>query len=82
MLLSSYNCSFIVQATVIRIINYDSNVNPIVNYDHKTFIVPATGPKAVNIFLSLIYEFLNKLECLSQTGFSSLVYQTLKLSMT
>jgi hypothetical protein len=30
--------TFIVQATVIMIINYDRTVIMIVNYDHKTFI--------------------------------------------
>ncbi len=35
--------TFIVQATVIMRVNYDSTVITIVNYDHKTFIVQATG---------------------------------------
>jgi hypothetical protein len=35
--------SFIVVATVIMIINYNRIVIMIVNYDHKTFIVQATG---------------------------------------
>jgi hypothetical protein len=43
-LISSYDCSFIVQATVIMIVNYNCTVITIVNYDHKTFIVQATAP--------------------------------------
>jgi hypothetical protein len=43
MILSSYNHSFIVQDTVILIINYDHTDIMIVNYDRKTFIVQATG---------------------------------------
>jgi hypothetical protein len=43
MLLSSYNHSFIVQATVIMIVNYDHAVITIVNYGHKKFIEQATG---------------------------------------
>jgi hypothetical protein len=35
----SCNCSFIVLATVITIVNYDSTVLTILNYDHKSFIV-------------------------------------------
>jgi hypothetical protein len=35
--------SFIVVATVIMIINYNRIVIMILNYDHKTFIVQATG---------------------------------------
>ncbi len=42
-LLSSYDRSFIVQATVITIASYDCTVITIVNYDHKTFKVQATG---------------------------------------
>ncbi len=42
MLLSSYDHCFIVQATVITIVNYDPTVITIVNYDHKTFIVQTT----------------------------------------
>jgi hypothetical protein len=42
MLLSSYNHSFMVQATVITIVNYDHNVIMIITYDRKTFIVQAT----------------------------------------
>ncbi len=36
--------SFIVLATVIMIVNYNSAVITIVNYYPKTFIVQATGP--------------------------------------
>jgi hypothetical protein len=43
MLLSNYDRSFIVQATVFKILNYGHTVITIVNYDHKTFIVQATG---------------------------------------
>jgi len=39
------NCSFIVLATVIMI----------VNYDHHLFIVQATGPNVINIFTAVIY---------------------------
>ncbi len=35
--------SFIVLAIVIMIVNYNRTVITIVNYDHKTFIVQATG---------------------------------------
>jgi len=44
--------SFIVLATVITIITYDSIVNTIVNYDRKTFIMQDTGPNAMKKFLS------------------------------
>ncbi len=43
MLLSSYDHSFIVQATVITIINYSHTIIMIINSDCKTFIVQATG---------------------------------------
>jgi hypothetical protein len=43
--MSSYDRSFIVQATVIAIMTYDCTVITIINYDHKTFIVQATGSK-------------------------------------
>jgi hypothetical protein len=43
MLLSSYDHSFIVQATVIKIINYNHTIIMIINSDRKTFIVQATG---------------------------------------
>jgi hypothetical protein len=39
----SCDCSFIVLATVITIVNYNCTVITIVNYDHKTFIVQATS---------------------------------------
>ena len=35
--------NFIVEATVITIVNYNCTVIRIVNYDRKTFIVQATG---------------------------------------
>ncbi len=35
--------SFIVLATVIRIVNYNCTAIMIINYNHKTFIVQATG---------------------------------------
>jgi hypothetical protein len=35
----SCDCSFIVLAIVIMIVNYDSTVLSILNYDHKSFIV-------------------------------------------
>ncbi len=44
--------SFIVLATVIKIVNYNCTVNMIVNYDRKTFIVQATDP-ATNNFKTL-----------------------------
>jgi hypothetical protein len=53
MLLSSYDRSFIVQATVIKIINYDRAVITIVNYDFKAFIVQAKDNKE-NCFLSCL----------------------------
>ncbi len=43
--MSNYDRSFIVQATVIAIVNYDCTVITIINYDQKTFIVQATGSK-------------------------------------
>jgi hypothetical protein len=43
-LISSYDCGFIVQATVITIVNYKCTVITIINCDHKTFIVQATAP--------------------------------------
>jgi len=44
--------SFIVLATVITIITYDSIVITIVNYDRKTFIVQDTGVNAIFFFVS------------------------------
>jgi hypothetical protein len=48
----NYDHSFIVLATVIRIVNYDhktvivlATVIRIVNYDRKTFIVQSTGER-------------------------------------
>jgi len=41
----AYDCSFIVQVTVIMIVNYDHTVITIINYDHKTFIVQANSWK-------------------------------------
>jgi hypothetical protein len=41
--LSSYDHSFIVQATIITIVNYDCTVISIVNYDRKTFLIQAAG---------------------------------------
>jgi hypothetical protein len=43
MLLSSYDHSSIVQASVIMIKNYDRTVITIVIYNRKTLIVQATG---------------------------------------
>jgi len=43
MLLASYDCSFIVQATVITIFNCDCTVITNVNYIRKTFVVQAIG---------------------------------------
>jgi hypothetical protein len=48
MLLASYDCSFIVQAAVITIVNYNHTVIAIVNYDRKTFIVQPTVITIVN----------------------------------
>ncbi len=50
MLLASYDCHFIVQATLIAIINYDHIVIVIVNYDCKTFIVQAAGLRIIKHF--------------------------------
>jgi hypothetical protein len=41
MFLSSYDHTFIVQATDITIVNYDHTIITIINNDHKTFIVQA-----------------------------------------
>ncbi len=41
--LQSCDRSFIVQATIILIVNYDHTVIMVINYDHKTFIVQPTG---------------------------------------
>jgi hypothetical protein len=64
MLLAIYDRSFIVQAIVITIVNYDCTVITIVNYDCKTFIVQATdyggkkvysaGPSAACLCLKII----------------------------
>jgi hypothetical protein len=40
--LANYDNSFIVEATVITIVNYDCAGITFLNYDHKTFIVQAT----------------------------------------
>ena len=42
------NCSFIVLATVITIVNYNRHL----------FIVQATGPNVIKLYLSVIYEVL------------------------
>jgi len=39
-----------------------------------SFITLATGPNVINLFTSVSYNFLNKLECLSMASLSSLVY--------
>jgi hypothetical protein len=43
MLLVSYNHSFIVQASAITFVDYNYTVIMILNYEHRTFIVQATG---------------------------------------
>jgi len=43
MLLVSYHSSFIVQATAITFVYYNYSVIMILNYEHKTVIVQATG---------------------------------------
>jgi hypothetical protein len=68
MLPSSYNHSFIVQATVITIINYEHTVITIINYNCKTFIVQATGvpDSHANIF----YNITQGLYLTSRNGLS------------
>jgi hypothetical protein len=51
MIISSYDHSFIVQASVITIVNYDHTVIMTVNYDNKTFIVQATGHNSIKNYV-------------------------------
>ncbi len=68
-LISSYDCSFIVQAS-----HYDRTVITIVNYDHKTFIVPASGlifgvrPEAVRIEHLSVPRWAPALTCKYYSG--------------
>ncbi len=47
MLLASYDGSFIVQATVITIVNYNCTVITIINYHRKTLKVQATDRELI-----------------------------------
>ncbi len=57
--------TFIVQATVITIVNYDHTVITIINYNNKTFIVQATGHNVIKNLEPQFTNFCNKLDSLT-----------------